>query len=48
MNTAVFAQGVAQAVYAMGPQAGSKFLDEFAKARGLIVDANGQFIKKGM
>ncbi|MFH1874480.1 MAG: FAD:protein FMN transferase [Pseudomonadota bacterium] len=48
MNTAVFAQGVAQAVYVMGPQEGSKFLDEFIKARGLIVDANGQFIKKGM
>ncbi len=48
MNTAAFAQGVAQAVYALGPHEGMKFLNKFGKARALIVDANGQFIKKGM
>jgi thiamine biosynthesis lipoprotein ApbE len=48
MNEAAFAQGVAHAVYTLGPQEGIKFLDKFGKARGLIVDAQGQFLRKGM
>lgn len=45
MKDAASAQGIAYAVFVMGPKEGFKFLNKFPRARGLIVDANGQFLK---
>lgn len=45
MKDAALAQGIAYAVFVMGPGDGINFLNKFGKARGLIVDAQGKFLK---
>jgi thiamine biosynthesis lipoprotein len=45
MKEAAHAQGIAYAVFVMGPSEGINFLNRFGKARGLIVDAQGKFLK---
>lgn len=45
MSDAAFAQGIAYAVFVLGPTMGYDFLNNFGLARGLIVDSQGQFLK---
>ncbi len=45
MNDAALAQGVAHAVFLLGPDEGLKLLAKLGKAKALIVDNNGKFIR---
>lgn len=45
MKNATQAQGVAQAVFVLGPKKGFEMLTKMGKARGLIVDNAGKFIR---
>jgi thiamine biosynthesis lipoprotein len=45
MKNAAEAQGVAYAVFVLGPQKGYEMITKLGNARGLIVDNNGKFIR---
>lgn len=45
MNDAMSAQGIAYAVFVWGPQEGINFLNKFGRAKGLIVDSKGKFLR---
>lgn len=45
MKNATQAQGVAMAVFVLGPEKGYEMLVKLGNARGLIVDGNGKFIR---
>jgi len=45
MPTASEAQGLAYAVFVLGPDEGINFLNKLGNARGLIVDSEGKFLK---
>lgn len=45
MQNAAQAQGVAMAVFVVGPEKGYEMLAKLGNARGLIVDNNGKFIR---
>jgi FAD:protein FMN transferase len=45
MNDAALAQGLAQALFLLGPDKGMKLLAKLGNAKALIVDAEGKFIR---
>ncbi len=48
MSEAALAEGVAYAVMIAGPKDGMKILERVGKARGLIVDKSGKFLRYGL